>query len=42
MGIEGRAIVEREFSWRTTGAATVRLYEDLVYNAALPGESRIE
>jgi glycosyltransferase involved in cell wall biosynthesis len=42
MGIEGRAIVEREFSWRTAGAATVRLYEDLVYNAALPGESRIE
>jgi glycosyltransferase involved in cell wall biosynthesis len=36
MGTEGRAIVEREFSWRTAGAATVRLYEDLVYNAARP------
>ena len=36
MGIEGRGIVEREFSWDAAGAATVRLYEHLVYNAALP------
>lgn len=42
MGLEGRAIVEGEFSWRTAGAATVRLYKDLVYNAAQPGEPRIE
>jgi len=30
MGLEGRAIVEREFSWDATGAATVRLYEELL------------
>jgi glycosyltransferase involved in cell wall biosynthesis len=29
MGLEGRAIVERGFSWESTGAATVRLYEEL-------------
>jgi glycogen(starch) synthase len=41
MGHEGRAIVEREFSWETVGAATVRLYEDLVYNRARPEGQRI-
>lgn len=30
MGEAGRRIVEREFSWRVAGAATLRLYEDLV------------
>jgi glycosyltransferase involved in cell wall biosynthesis len=29
-GIAGRAIVEREFSWRAAGAATIALYRDLV------------
>lgn len=30
MGLEGRRIVEREFSWDAAGAATVRLYEELL------------
>lgn len=30
MGDAGRAIVEREFSWEAAGAATLRLYEDLL------------
>jgi glycosyltransferase involved in cell wall biosynthesis len=30
MGIEGRAIVLREFSWDAAGAATLRLYADLL------------
>jgi glycosyltransferase involved in cell wall biosynthesis len=30
MGLEGRAIVERTFSWEAAGAATVSLYEELV------------
>ena len=30
MGIAGRAIVERDFSWVVTGAATLRFYEDLL------------
>jgi glycosyltransferase involved in cell wall biosynthesis len=30
MGLAGRAIVEREFSWETAGAATLRLYSDLL------------
>ena len=30
MGFEGRAIVEREFSWEAAGAATLRLYGDLL------------
>jgi hypothetical protein len=30
MGNAGRVIVEREFSWDAAGAATVRLYEDLL------------
>jgi glycogen(starch) synthase len=30
MGIAGRAIVERDFSWEAAGAATLRLYEDLL------------
>jgi glycosyltransferase involved in cell wall biosynthesis len=30
MGLEGRAIVEREFSWDAAGAATLRLYRDLL------------
>jgi len=30
MGLESRAIVEREFSWQTTGAATIKLYDDLL------------
>lgn len=30
MGLEGRAIVEREFSWTAAGAATLRLYRDLL------------
>jgi len=30
MGQAGRAIVEREFSWEAAGAATLRLYEDLL------------
>jgi glycosyltransferase involved in cell wall biosynthesis len=30
MGLEGRAIVEREFSWTAAGAATLRLYGDLL------------
>ena len=30
LGIAGRAIVEREFSWTGAGAATLRLYEDLL------------
>jgi glycosyltransferase involved in cell wall biosynthesis len=30
MGLEGRAIVERTFSWDAAGAATIRLYEELV------------
>jgi glycosyltransferase involved in cell wall biosynthesis len=30
MGLEGRAIVEREFSWDAAGAATMRLYDELL------------
>ena len=30
MGEAGRAIVERAFSWEAAGAATLRMYEDLV------------
>jgi glycosyltransferase involved in cell wall biosynthesis len=30
MGIQGRAIVEREFSWEAAGAATLRLYDELL------------
>jgi len=30
MGAAGRAIVEREFSWEAAGAATLRLYEELL------------
>jgi glycogen(starch) synthase len=30
MGVESRAIVEREFSWAAAGAATLRLYEELM------------
>jgi glycogen(starch) synthase len=30
MGDAGRAIVEREFSWDAAGAATLRLYDDLL------------
>jgi glycogen(starch) synthase len=30
MGLQGRAIVEREFSWDAAGAATIRLYEELL------------
>ena len=30
MGLAGRAIVEREFSWDAAGAATLRLYADLL------------
>jgi glycogen(starch) synthase len=30
MGLAGRAIVEREFSWEAAGAATIRLYESLL------------
>ena len=29
MGLAGRAIVEREFSWEAAGAATLQLYHDL-------------
>jgi glycosyltransferase involved in cell wall biosynthesis len=42
MGLEGRAIVEREFSWAATGAATVRLYEDLVYNSTPSGDTPVD
>ena len=31
MGEAGRAIVEREVSWEAAGAATLRLYEDLLF-----------
>jgi len=30
MGIAGRAIVETDFSWEAAGAATLRLYDDLL------------
>ena len=30
MGSAGRSIVERDFSWEATGAATVRLYDELL------------
>ena len=30
MGAAGRAIVEHEFSWEAAGAATLRLYDELV------------
>jgi glycogen synthase len=30
MGLAGRTIVEQEFSWDSAGAATVRLYEELL------------
>lgn len=30
LGLEGRRIVEREFSWEAAGAATVRLYRELL------------
>ncbi len=42
MGLEGRAIVERDFSWDVTGAATVRLYEELVYNSSQPEAGGID
>ncbi len=37
MGIAGRAIVVREFSWDAAGAATLRLYADLLNLSADPG-----
>jgi glycosyltransferase involved in cell wall biosynthesis len=37
MGLEGRAIVEREFSWDAAGAATVRLYDELLSGSAGSG-----
>jgi glycosyltransferase involved in cell wall biosynthesis len=30
MGEAGRRLLEREFSWDAAGAATVRLYEELL------------
>jgi glycosyltransferase involved in cell wall biosynthesis len=33
MGAAGRTIVEREFSWDAAGAATLRLYDDLLSSA---------
>jgi glycosyltransferase involved in cell wall biosynthesis len=33
MGAAGRTIVEREFSWDAAGAATLRLYDDLLSTA---------
>ncbi len=39
MGLRGRTIVEREFSWEVAGAATIRLYEELVYNPSRSFES---
>lgn len=42
MGLEGRAIVERDFSWDAAGAATVRLYEELVYNSPGPEAGGID
>ena len=30
MGLAGRALVEREFSWEAAGAATLRLYDELL------------
>jgi glycosyltransferase involved in cell wall biosynthesis len=33
MGIAGRAIVERDFSWDAAGAATIRLYESVLSTA---------
>ena len=30
MGLRGRQIVEREFSWDRAGAATLQLYDDLL------------
>jgi glycosyltransferase involved in cell wall biosynthesis len=30
MGIAGRALVEQEFSWEAAGAATLRLYDELL------------
>jgi glycosyltransferase involved in cell wall biosynthesis len=30
MGQSGRAIVERDFSWRAAGRETIRLYERLL------------
>ncbi len=35
MGDAGRRIVEREFSWTVTGAATLDLYADLLRNAVV-------
>jgi glycosyltransferase involved in cell wall biosynthesis len=42
MGVEGRAIVERTFSWDAAGAKTVSLYEELVYNPPHRGTRRRE
>jgi glycogen synthase len=35
LGHAGRGIVEREFSWDAAGAATIRLYEDLLTSVRL-------
>jgi glycosyltransferase involved in cell wall biosynthesis len=35
LGHAGRGIVEREFSWDAAGAATIRLYDELVTSARL-------
>jgi glycogen(starch) synthase len=39
MGVAGRASVEREFSWDAAGAATIRLYQDLLSRATPPTEA---
>ncbi len=39
MGLEGRAAVEREFSWDAAGAATVQLYRDLMERGRSAPES---
>jgi glycosyltransferase involved in cell wall biosynthesis len=39
MGLEGRGIVERDFSWEAAGAATLRLYQDLIGHASPRRES---
>ena len=37
MGRAGRALVEQEFSWTATGAATIRMYQELIEQPRVAG-----
>jgi glycosyltransferase involved in cell wall biosynthesis len=37
LGLHGRTIVEREFSWDAAAASTIALYTDLLRDSSVPG-----